>query len=430
MRKSHIRHIIPRWQAKVGRYRSRATFVCITGSSAKSSTVGMLSHILEGLAPVHSQILANCFGTSVRTLRAISPPHRYVVCEIGSEGPGTLQRMIDLIKPSVGVVTLVGLEHYSAFRSLDVVAEEKRKLIEALPKSGLAVLNRDDPRVRSMASRTQARVATFGKSGGEYRITGTQAAAPGELSVTIAHAGETFEIKTQLTGAHNSLAVAAAFACAHQLGAPVSLIKDRLTSFQPVFGRCSAHFIEKGPVFIADTGKAPYYSIYLSINMMAEFIAPRRRIVIGKISDFAGSPSPKYRDVYRASRLVADQVIFVGDDAHRSKATAEDIAEGRFVEKRSVEEAAEFLKETAIPGEIILLKSAARLHLERILINFESQVRCWEQRCGKGYDCLRCGSYAIPFEQQRQMERQRRLEASRWEAALVRAWPRQYLPGV
>ncbi len=137
---------------------------------------------------------------------------------------------------------------------------------------------------------------------------------PGQLTVTIAHKGETFEVQTQLTGAHQSLAVAAAFACAHQLGVPASLIVSRLASYQAVFGRCSAHVIENGPVFIIDIIKAPYYSIYLPINMMAGFIAPRRRIVIGKISDYSGNPYPKYRDVYRASRLVADQVIFVGDD--------------------------------------------------------------------------------------------------------------------
>jgi len=113
-----------------------------------------------------------------------------------------------------------------------------------------------------------------------------------------------------------------------------------------------------------DTVKAPYYSIYLPINMMADFIAPRRRIVIGKISDYASNPYPKYRDIYRASRQVADQVIFVGDDAHRSKAPPDDIASGRFVEKRNMEQAAE---ETAIPGEIILICiSSAYLSISRV----------------------------------------------------------------
>jgi UDP-N-acetylmuramoyl-tripeptide--D-alanyl-D-alanine ligase len=388
----------------------------------------MVSHILAGLAPIHRQIVENDRRECVKTLRTTSPAHRYVVCEIGTEGPGTLQPMIDLVKPSVGVVTLVGLEHYSAFRTLDAVAEEKQKLIEALPKNGLAILNHDDPRVLAMASRTQARVVTFGSSGGDYQIVRTEASVPGALTVTIAHDGETFEIKTQLTGAHSSLAVGAAFACAHQLGAPASLIMDRLASFQPIFGRCSTHFIENGPVFIADTLKAPYYSVYLPINMMAEFSAPRRRIVIGQIADYAGNPYPKYRDVYRAARLVADQVIFVGDSAHRSKATAEEIAAQKFVEKRTVKEAARFVKETAIPGEIILLKSSNSLHLERILLSFETEVHCWEQNCGKKDQCVACGRYAIPFAQQIERRKQARLAPSRWEAALIRPWPRKYLP--
>ena len=344
--------------------------------------------------------------------------------------------MIHLLRPSVGVVTLVALEHYSAFRSLGAVAEEKGKLVEALPKSGLAVLNHDDPWVHAMALRTKARFVTFGKSGGDYLITETRATEPGKLSVTIAHDGETFELKTQLTGSHNSLPVAAAVACAHQLGAPAALIEERLASFQPLFGRCSAHFIENGPVFIADTVKAPYHSIFLPINMMTEFSAPRRRIVIGPISDYAGSRKPKYRDVYRACRQVADQVIFVGDHSHRSKATPEDIAAGRFVEKRSVEEAAAFIKATAIPGEIIMLKSSRNIHLERIMLAVGQQVRCWEQNCGLDVDCLRCGSYAISFAEQRDKEkinkvrqsdkkRQRRLKPSRWESMLIR-----WIPGV
>jgi UDP-N-acetylmuramoyl-tripeptide--D-alanyl-D-alanine ligase len=416
--------------AKLGRSRSRATFVCITGSSAKSSTTEMISHILAGLAPVRSQVLKNCFADCVETLRHIEPAHRYVVCELASEGPGRLQPMIDLLRPSVGVVTLVALEHYSAFRTLEAVAAEKGKLIEGLPKHGLAVLNRDDPHVRLMAARTRARVVTFGWSDGEYRITQTRASEPGKLSVNIAHEGETFELQTRLAG---SLSVAAAFTCSHQLGAPASLVKERLEGFQPIFGRCSAHFVENGPVFIADTVKAPYHSIYLPINMMTEFSAPRRRIVIGQLSDLTNSIR-KYRDVYRAARLVADQVIFVGDHSHRSKATAEDIAAGRFVEKRRVEEAAAFVKATAMPGEIILLKSSRNLHLERILLSFEHQVRCWQQACGVDADCVRCGSYALPFAQQREIKKQRseinkerkkqrRLKPSRWEGMLVRWLP-------
>jgi UDP-N-acetylmuramoyl-tripeptide--D-alanyl-D-alanine ligase len=340
--------------------------------------------------------------------------------------------MLDLVKPSVGVVTLVALEHYTAFRSLESVAEEKRKLVESLPRTGLAVLNYDDPRVASMASCTRARVTTFGVSGGDYQVQPTQSSIPGALVVPILHNNKTFKIKTRLTGSHNGLLVGAVFACAHQLGVPVQTIAERFASFEPLFGRCSVHAIDNGPVFIADTCKSPYHSIYLPINMMAEFDAPRRRIIVGQISDYPGNPWPKYRDVYRACRRVADQVLFVGENAHRSKAPPEDISTGRFVEKRSVEEAADFVKRTAIAGETILLKSSQRLHLERILLNFAQQARCWEQNCGRSESCGKCGFVDVPFSDQKEIRKARqalqRLQPSRWEAALVKALPSAFLP--
>jgi len=389
------------WIRTSGRFRRRisgrrATYIAITGSSAKTTTTALLSHILSATANVQTRLFYNTRWAAFRTLRGVRRHHDYVVFEIGTGGPGDLKPIVDLIKPSVGIVTLVGLEHYSAFRTYDAVADEKRTLVEALPEDGLAILNCDDDRVASMASRTRARAVTFGASEGDYRISNVQCRHPGKLSLSITHDRDTFEVASGLTGAHNSLAIAAAFSCAHQLGVPPSVCQERIASFTPVFGRCSVHPIENGPIFIADTGKAPYYSIYLALEMMGQFSAPRKRIVVGQISD-AGNTNPKYRDVYRASRAVAEQVIFVGDNAHRSKATAEEISTGRFVEKRSVQEAAAFLKETATPGEIILLKSAPNLHLERLLLNFQSVVRCWEQDCKKLEQCDACALYTAPF---------------------------------
>jgi len=409
-----LRSYMSRRRASACRRRSRATFIAITGSSLKTSTTGLLSHILSGVARVRVQMHNNTFHASVRTLTRVGPDDEYVVCEIAAGGPGSLKPKVDLLRPSIGIVTLVGLEHYSQFRTYDAVAQEKGTLIEALPDNGLAILNHDDARVASMASRTRARVVTFGESGGDYRVSNVRGEVPTELAFSIRHRGDMYDVVTGLTGSHNLIAVAAAFCCAHQLGVPVSQIQERIASFEPVFGRCSVHQVENGPLFILDTHKGPYYSFYLPINMIAQFKAPRKRIVVGQISD-AGNTNPKYRDVYRACRLVADQVIFVGDNAHRSKATAEDISLGRFVEKRSVKEAAAFVKETAIPGEIILVKSAQNLHLERIFLDFPHSMHCWEQDCGRHGPCVRCSRFLVPLrrhDRARRAGRQRQRNTS------------------
>jgi UDP-N-acetylmuramoyl-tripeptide--D-alanyl-D-alanine ligase len=113
-------------------------------------------------------------------------------------------------------------------------------LVEALPASGLAILNHDDPRVAAMAERTKARTVTFGQTGGAYVVSNVHCQAPGKLGLTITHHDQAFEITSRLTGAHQSLAVAASFSCTHQLGVPTALIVERIACFAPVFGdvRC------------------------------------------------------------------------------------------------------------------------------------------------------------------------------------------------
>ena len=213
-----------------------------------------------------------------------------------------------------------------------------------------------------------------------------------------------------MTGSHASLSVAAAFACTHQLGLPPAAILERIASFSALFGRCSVHRVENGPVFLVDTVKAPRHSIQLALDMMTKLSAPRKRIVIGQLSDFSGS-SQIYPKVYRAAKSVADQVIFIGEHSHRSKATAEDIAEGRFVRFETVKDVGDFLKETAIADELILLKSSSKLHLERVMMNFFTPVRCWIDTCPRVDTCAPllgggCGLYEVPFAQHKTARKQ------------------------
>ncbi len=400
IRETEIR--LRKWRAMLARRRSGATFIAVTGSSAKGTTAALIAHILGDIAPVGAQIGNNNYRSHEASFQTM-PPVSFFISEASSRGPGTLQPILDIVRPTVGVVTLVALEHKSAFRSIEAVAEEKQKLVEALPADGLAVLNYDDARVAAMSSRTRARTVTFGKTGGDYVVSDVRCERPEALSLTITHKGEAFELTTSLTGSHFSLPVAAAFACTHQLGVAPAAIAARIASFTTMFARCSVHRVENGPVIINDASKAPFHSVYLAFDMLAGFQAPRKRIVLGTISDSSRSDRI-YAQIYRAARAVADQVVFIGEHSHRSKATAEEIADGRFVRFETVKQAADFLKDSAIANEIILVKGAGKLHLERLVMTFFAPVRCWKDACGKGTHCIAisgrgCSLYEIPFEQ-------------------------------
>ena len=384
------------------RDRSAARFVAVTGSSGKSTTVSLLGHILAAHAPVRTQAKDNTINPLIRTLMRHRKEERFVVAELGVGAKGKMPQMANMFRPDVAVVTMVGLEHYSAFRSHEGVAQEKGAMLDALNPDGVAVLNGDDNYVMGMSQRTSARIVTFGRQNTDvdFHVRDVRASFPNLLTFTIVGHAKTLNLKTQFPGAHFWMPVTAAVVAALELGVPIDIICAQVATFLPVDGRCSVLHSPTGPSFILDTAKAPNGTINLAIDMLADAKAPRKRIVLGAISDYKGNGIPKYRAAWLAGKAVADQVILVGRKISYARPAPQDVEDGRIIGFETTKEALDYIKETATPGELILLKGSANFHLERIALAFQQQVRCWEPACGMPGACFTCPGVARPFDRQ------------------------------
>ncbi|WP_457936063.1 Mur ligase family protein [Mesorhizobium sp. 10J20-29] len=390
---------IQRLRAHPARLTSNARFIGISGSSGKSTTTALLSRILETQGAIETQIYNNTEKSISRRIRDISPLAKFCVVEAGISAKGDMDGIAKIVQPDVAIMTLIALEHYSAFKTKQAVSYEKGKLVQALRPGGFAVLNADDEHVMAMAKRTGERVVTFGrKPGADYRVTCVSSRYPEPLRMRIVWKGNSTDVSVPLIGEHFWVSVAAAFATAVELKVDIDTIVRRIAEQRPLPYRCEPVATVGGPLFIVDTAKAPWHSLSLALNVLEATSAPRKRIVLGHISDMSDS-NRKYRDAYRKARDVCDQVIFVGEHAHRSKASKEDRASGRFVEKTRVVDAWNYVRKTAVENEIILLKSSPGLHLERIAIAWDRDVRCWSDNCGYIGDCLSCGLFEKPFSE-------------------------------
>src|SRR5262245_31146092 len=116
-------------RARIKRSRSRATFIGVTGSSGKTTTVSLLTHILSAESTVRTQVVSNGFHSMVTMLRRLTKQDRFVIMELATSGPGQLDKMTRLVKPDISIVTLVALEHFPAFRTIEEVAHEKAALV-------------------------------------------------------------------------------------------------------------------------------------------------------------------------------------------------------------------------------------------------------------------------------------------------------------
>lgn len=404
-------------KAKRGRARSKATFIAITGSSGKSTATSLLGHLLANHGTVYSQFLANSMRSLVNTLykrMQRAGDLDYVVFEAGAHGMGTIKPMADIFRPHVAVVTMVRLEHYSSFRKIENVAEEKSTLLDALMPGGFAVLNADDPHVAAMAGRTDHRVVTFGMSEGvDYRVADVHAAYPQLLTFTLRWKENALRVAAPFPADYFWLPVAAAVVTALELGMPPEKVAAALKTFKPLANRCEVVPIDGGPQFIVDAAKSPWHSLYMALDMVAKSTVARKRIVLGQISDYAGS-TRKYHYAYKVAREAADEVIYTGDNAHKADAAQADIDSGRFLELRSAKEVSDHIKRTAVPGELILLKSSSNLHLERVALAWKHDVKCWVPSCKKREDCHTCGLYEVPYEEHDQHVRGLR-RARRWQ---------------
>lgn len=385
------------------RARAHGIFIGTTGSSGKSTTAALISAILKTKGRVSSQIVNNTINPLIDTIRK-SQKFDYIVVENGVGVKGQMKPMASLLQPNIAVVTMVGLEHYSAFKSSEAIAEEKGGLVEALRPEGLAVLNADDPLVMGMGKRTNARVVTFGFSeGADCRIIDVSGGAPNGVVVTLLCRGEELVIPTRYAGHHFAAAVAAAVLVGLELGAAPEDIRSAIRSCSPVVLRMSTHQIPGGPLIITDCAKAPLGTLDLAYDALRHVDAPRKRIVLGQVSDSIGPRKRAYRTALGGALAVADEVIFVTEWSQPERFLPRGNTGEHFKSFHNTREAAEYLAATAMKDEVILIKGSPNFHLERILLNFTQRVRCWEQTCGRGGNCYTCGLFSHDFRSHRRM---------------------------
>ena len=391
------------------RPRIAAKVIAITGSSGKSTATILTSRFLETRYSTRKQVFQNTINICIETIRNTAPGDEFLVMETGAGDVGSIIEMAGLLKPDIAVVTMVAVEHRSAFKTIENVAREKGALVEAVAEGGFAVLNAEDEHVMAMAQRTKQRIVTFGRiNEADYRVVELERLPSGTMELSIRSRHGTHRLTTKLLGTHFWPSVAAAYAVAVESGVSPEAIAQTIANVDTGHNRCQPVPIENGPTFIVDTAKAPFPTLQTAFEVIRPIEAPRKRIVLGMIADHPGDSNAAYKRAYKMAAENADQVIFVGEHAHRHKASAEDIAAGRIVEMPTVEQTLAYLRETAVPGEIIFLKSSGAPHLERLALAFQHDVRCWKERCGLAISCQRCGLFEYPYEHHAQVGREKR----------------------
>lgn len=321
------RHVLDRLRADGG-----LTVVGITGSAGKTSVKDMLGTVLSAAGPTIAPqgSFNNELGVPLTVLRA-DEETRYLVVEMGARGVGHIAHLCRIAPPEVGVVLNVGSAHASEFGSPEATARAKGELVEALPPSGTAVLNADDALVAAMASRTAARVATFGRDGDDVQfLAPPELDAEGYPHLRVRVDGEELDLTVPQLGEHQVVNAAAALAAARAAGVSTRAAREALAAAVPGSPmRMERHVRADGLVVLNDAYNANPESMAAALRTLAA-VAPGERgvAVLGAMLELGERSEEHHESIGRlAASLGVGRVLVVGDDAAAIARGAGSIAE-------------------------------------------------------------------------------------------------------
>jgi UDP-N-acetylmuramoyl-tripeptide--D-alanyl-D-alanine ligase len=352
---------------------SRAKLIAITGSFGKTTTTRAVAAILG--QSKRRALVPNSFARMYFQAFQQMSRRSIGVLEIGIGQPNQMRGYARAIRPDIAVVTTVGWEHEKYIPGgLEGIRAEKSELVNALPMSGVAVLNRDDENVMWMAQRTNARVVTFGRhSNADVALVGVSPEVT-RTRLRLRVAGTEHSLQTSLIGSVSAMSITAALAAAYAAGINMSQAVRALQDLTPTPRRLEPISLSSGATAILDDWKGTPPTAFAAFDTVAELPCERRMAVLGKIPLTTPEPTkPIYLELGRRAAQVFDRVVFIhlSDEAYESYARGAidgGMAAKHTTRAQNVTEAAHALKQELKAKDILLLKGHSTDHLARIAL--------------------------------------------------------------
>ena len=358
------------------------TIIGITGSSGKTSTKDLVAAVLEPMGQVVAPpgSFNNELGHPWTVLRATRSTD-YLVLEMSARHPGNIAALADIAPPAIGMVLNVGTAHLGEFGSREAIARTKAELPQAVPPSGVVILNVDDPVVAAMAEVTAARVVRVSRStGSEPGRVWSGPVSLDELArphFTL-HAGDSSaQVRLSVSGDHQVSNALCAGAVALECGAGVEQVAAALSGARPG----SRHRMQvttraDGVTVIDDAYNANPDSMRAGLQALAWIAqggaergssARRSWAVLGEMAELGEDAVTEHDRIGRlAVRLDVSRLVVVGTGRSMSAMHHGAVMEGSWgsegdrgaVSVPDGDAALALLRAEVRPGDVVLVKAS------------------------------------------------------------------------
>lgn len=352
------------------RRRFKLPVVGITGSSGKTTTKDLVAGVLSTKLKIlkTSGNLNNEIGLPL-TLLELNDSHQGAVLEMGMSAPGEIAVLAELARPSIGVITNIGLAHIESLGSVEAIARAKGELLDYMGAGGTAVLNGDDPRLREMGRRFPGKVYYYGFSGGDFQAVALSYRGEGSRFQVRFPDGEEYPFGLLLPGRHLAGNALAAITVGWLFELTPEQIAGGLLASELTGGRMQICAAASGARLIDDSYNANPGSVEASLQALLELSAGGRAVaVLGDMLELGQYAAAAHREIGRlAARSGISCLITVGELAAELAAGAKEEGAEVYLCQDHIQ-ALSILRELPLAnGWYVLVKGSRAMKMERIV---------------------------------------------------------------
>ncbi|BCN31575.1 UDP-N-acetylmuramoyl-tripeptide--D-alanyl-D-alanine ligase [Anaeromicropila herbilytica] len=363
----------------------------ITGSVGKTTTKEMISaaletkyNVLKTAGNMNSQV-----GLPLTIFR-IEKEHDVAVIEMGMSEEGEMEKLAHIARPSIAVMTNIGVSHIAQLKTRENIRKEKLNIINEFGEDGTLYVNGDDDllvEIYKAKLQNSFRIDMNEKTKNVLEKTSVIAFGIGEhasycasevttkdeqTSFNLAYEDKKIEVILNVLGIHNVYNASVALAIAKHLGIDPEVAKEGLYKYQPIAMRGQIHEAN-GVKFIDDTYNASPDSMKSGIEVLVAIEEVNRRIAV--LADVLELGEISYKCHYEVGEYIAkrpiNMVVTIGKWAHAIKdAIDEKNPSIQTVSFENNTDAIAYLKENLQEKDVVLLKGSRGMKIDEIVKAF------------------------------------------------------------
>ena len=365
--------------ARYYRLKFEIPVLAVGGSNGKTTTKEMITKVLKTKYNVLSTQgnLNNHIGVP-QTLFKLEKKHQLAVVEIGTNHPGEIKYLCDILVPTHGLITNIGREHLEFFKTLAGVAKEETALVDNLiqRKGTVVFVNIDDKLVVTKSKKLKRKV-TYGfstKRASVYgKVLSTNQFGCAQLSFAAKSAARETKVQLPIPGTHNALNALSAAAVGLTFNIPPTKIKATLEKFVPESKRMEILSIN-GITIYNDTYNANPDSTIAALQTLASAqITGKKIAVLADMKELGETSIDEHTRVGKEmASLGIEYLLTLGDHAKHISVAANVPNKMHYDQKNIL---AEYLAELVSPGDAVLIKGSRGMKMEDVVIFLQERLK-------------------------------------------------------